>query len=206
MRTTLYSATFVASLLALFAVADLRADRNTPAPASNVAVVDFGYIFKNHAGLKAQSEKLKAEQEEIGAKLQGERQAIGKGVENLKKLKAGTPDYKKLEEELAQREADLKVQIALQKKQIFEKDTKNMYAVLTEVNDEIKSFANKNGIAVVLQYSADPPDPSNPNSVAGALSRGVVFQDQLDISDLILKELNRRGSNPVSQRPRNTQK
>lgn len=205
MRTTLFSATIVAGLVALFAVADLRADRNNPAPASNVAVVDFGYIFKNHQGLKQLSEALKAEQEDIGAKLQAEKKSLTSGAEKLKTLKAGSPEFKKLEEELVQREADLKVQASLQKKTIFEKDTQNMYRVLREVNEEIKAFAQKSNIAVVLQYSADPIDPANPNSVAGALSRGVVYQDQLDISDIILKELNRRSAGAVSSRPRNKQ-
>ena len=52
MRTTLILATFVASVLAIFAAIETRPGEALAAgPRPRLAVIDVSFIFKNHAGL-----------------------------------------------------------------------------------------------------------------------------------------------------------
>ncbi len=95
-----------------------RPPAGTPPNLSHgVAVIDIGYIMDRYARVKQEQEAWKHDMESVGAGLKKEDEQIARSAEKLKGLKPGTPDFKKLEEELTQKSSDLKVKLQFQEKE-----------------------------------------------------------------------------------------
>jgi Skp family chaperone for outer membrane proteins len=187
------------------------AARPTGAPTqiglNGMAVVDVAYIFKNHARFKQQMDGMKAkvdQAEEAVKKAQADMKAM---VEQSKAYQPGTPEYKRIEADLTKKQADLQVQVNLQKKDFMEQEGKIYYAVSVEVEDAVKRLATKSNIALVLRFNGDQVDASNRDDILRNINKPIVFYDpRMDITPYILQDLNRStvGTGPVGVRPAGT--
>jgi Skp family chaperone for outer membrane proteins len=158
--------------------------------AKPIAVIDLGYIFKNHIRFKAAMDDLKKDADGFEAYLRQQRETAQKMQEKLRTFNAGTPDYKKTEEEMAHMQSDVQVQMTLKKKELMEREAKTYYNIYNEVVAATSDFADRNGISIVIRYSRDPIDKENAQSVLQGVNRPVVFQRNLDITDIVLQKLN----------------
>lgn len=169
-----------------------------PAASPSIALLDVSYIFKNHARFKGQMEDMKADVERAEQTVKAEREAIGKLVERLPEFRKGTPDYKNMEEELTKRQAELQVQVTLQKNEFLQREAKIYHNVYQEIWQVTDYYAKQNGIDMVLRFNGDPVDAERPDSVLAFINKPVVwYQKQLDITPAVLQELNRNA--PVRQ-------
>ena len=78
-------------------------------PAVHVAVIDVGYIFKNHARFKAAMDKMKEQVMAAENTLKAERDRINGMMEQIKGFNPGTPEFKKLEADIAKAQGDFNV-------------------------------------------------------------------------------------------------
>ncbi len=161
-----------------------------------VAVIDIGFILERYSRVKMEQDSFKRDMERVDAALKKENDDITKASEKLKGYKPGSPEFKKLEEELTQRSSDLKVKIQLQQKEFTEREARVLLKAYQEIQAAVKVFAERNGISLVLQYSGAPVDQNNPRSVQAEVMKMVIYQNGLDISPIILDELNRRATVP----------
>jgi Skp family chaperone for outer membrane proteins len=170
-----------------------------PPAGSRLALLDISRIFKNHQRFKSMLDQLKADADQAEAKVKTDREAIGKLVETMQEYRKGTPEYKQMEEELAKRQADLTVGINLQKNDFMQREAKIYHSVYQEVWEATDYFCKQHQIDMVLRFNGDPVDVERPDSVLAYINKPVVWYDQgLDITDLILKDLNKRSINPNS--------
>jgi Skp family chaperone for outer membrane proteins len=205
-RTALYRATCLAAALsaALFVPLALaqapRASAPSSAPASGalpganapVAVVDVTYILDNYARLKHDTDAFKKDMENAEAALKKERDAIAKKAELLKTYKPGTPEFKKTEEEITKADSDWKLKVNRQKGDFAERDAKNFLSAYQALSQQVKLYAERNNISLVLRFNGARPDPANPQAVQMELSKMVMYYDKsVDITDPILAEMNR---------------
>jgi Skp family chaperone for outer membrane proteins len=159
----------------------------------NIAVVDVSVIFKKHVRFLAMIEKFKKDVQAAEAKLKTEYEQIKALQEQLKGLTPGSPDYKQMEQRIAHSGADWQVKQQTQKKDLMEYEGRIYFQVYRELDDSVKRFAQKNGIALVLRYASDPvDDPNDRNEIVRGINKSVVYVDPaLDITDWILQDLNR---------------
>jgi len=205
-RIILIWATAVAMLLAAFAVTSLQAQpqqgsppqsssppRSAAPPAANhgIAVIDVKYILENYARVKAATDQFNRDFENTGARFKKEKEGINKLVEKIKSFKPGTPEYKKLEEEITQKESDLKVQASLQQKEFAEREARIYLTAYQEISQQVKVYADHNGISLVLRFNGAPPDSTNREAVQAELFKMVIYQNGIDITGPVLQELNR---------------
>ena len=170
-----------------------------PATGPSVALLDVSYIFKNHARFKGQMEDMKADVERAEAQVKKERETIIKLAEDLQRFRKGTPDYKALEEELAKRQADLSVQVQLQKNEFLQREAKIYHNVYQEILQVTDYYCKQNTVDMVLRFNGDPVDIDRPDSVLSFINKPVVwYQKNLDITPTILAELNRTTINPAA--------
>lgn len=161
------------------------------APASHAAVIDVGYIFKNHNRFKAAMEKMKDEVLAAENLLKAERDRINGLMEQLKGFNVGTPEYRKLEAEIAKAQGDFSVNAQLQKKDFMDREAKVYQQVYTEVERAVGQFARENGIAVVHRFDGEAVDNSDRNRILGNITKPIVYYDpQVDITPDILRMLN----------------
>jgi Skp family chaperone for outer membrane proteins len=160
-------------------------------PASHVAVIDVGYIFKNHTRFKGAMDKMKDEVLAAENALKAERDRINGLMEQLKGFNVGTPEYKKLEAEVAKAQGDFSVNAQLQKKDFMDREAKVYFQVYSEVERAVSQFARDNGIAVVHRFDGDPVDSSDRNRILGSITKPIVYYDpQIDITPDVLRMLN----------------
>ena len=174
-----------------------------PAPTGGpyVAVIDVGYIFRNHARLKQMMDNLKAEIQQADARARAENEAIRQLMQQLEQERPGTPNYKQLEETIAKRRADLQVQTALQRKEFLLREAKLYYSVYQEIEQVVRYFATQNNIAVVLRFNGEAADPDDPDSILREINKPVVyFAQSLDLTPVVLEALNRSAAQTATPR------
>jgi Skp family chaperone for outer membrane proteins len=180
----------------------------SPQGGMGIAVIDISYIFKNHIRFKQNMEFMKKDVMAAEDNLKKDRDHINAMIEKLKSFNPGTPDYKKMEEDITHLQSDFNVRASLQKKEFLEREAKVYTNVYKEIADETKRYAEKFGIAIVLRFNGDPVDPNNRNSVLNEINKPIVYQrNGIDITPYILDGLNRGApltpgpSNPSAMRP-----
>lgn len=196
---------FVRKSLVLFltsmACCDVSLFAQAPAATSNssvpVAVIDVGHIFKNHARFKQQMDGMKGEVENFEKEVNEERKTLLKQRDKLQTFNAGSPEYKQLEEEIARQVSDQQVRGTLKRKDVMEREAKIYYETYNEIVREIGKTADTYGISLVLRYEGEPIDARDRNSILAGVNRPIVYQRNLDLTQLVLKQLNQ--GQPIQQ-------
>ena len=194
MRSSLSCAAIVAILGSLGFAARPALSQTGAAPppsaGSSVAVIDIPYIFKNHARFKAQIADIKTDIDGYKEWLDGEQNKIRKEGEKLEQFKPGTPEYKQGEETVARLRIELQLEGAKRQKDFMEREAMVYYNAYREVEAAVADFATRNGLSLVLRYSAEPMDPSKKETIMQGINRIVVYQSRLDITQHVLNRLN----------------
>ena len=166
---------------------------------NRIALLDVSNIFKNHIRFKGWMEDMKQDVKNAELRVRSEREEINKMVEELQQFNIGTPNYKSLEEQIAQRQADMAVKIKLQKNEFLQREAKIYYNVYQEIWQATNYICRQNSIDMVIRFNGDQIDPEMPDSVLTAINRPVVWYNPgLDITNFVLDELNRTAVTPAA--------
>lgn len=172
-----------------------QASAQQPAPAAYgppVATLDMAYLFRNHLRYKAMDEALRNEVSQAEGQFTGEQKAMQELAKRLNEYRPGSPEYKAVEEELAKKDADLRLRGAMLQKTFAEKKAKNYYDILQEVKNYVRWQAEEKGILLVVNFNGDEIDGANPQSVMRGLTDVVLYQHRsVDITPVILDLANR---------------
>ena len=173
-----------------------------------VAVVDVSYIFNNYAGFKNRMDSMKKAVQAYEASLKSRHEMLAKDREKLNQYQVGSPDYKRTEQQLADKFASLQVDTQLKKKEFLENEAKVYYETYKLVEKVIANYASRTGTGLVLRFSKEDMNKNDRNSVLQGVNRAVVYhQGSLDITNDILNELSRiptGGSRATRPPARNT--
>jgi Skp family chaperone for outer membrane proteins len=160
-------------------------------PATHQAVIDIGYIFKNHARFKTLMDKMRDEVMAAENGLKAERDRINGLVEQLKGFNPGTPEFKKLEAEVAKAQGEFNVTAQLQKKDFMDREAAVYQEVFGEIQQVVTKFAQEHGIAVVHRFDGNPVNGMDRNQVLQSITKALVYYDtSIDITKDVLIRLN----------------
>jgi Skp family chaperone for outer membrane proteins len=186
-------ATVVCWLLAASAAFPLSAQQPAAPPqtpdAVLVAVIDVDYVFEHHAVFQQRLEWIRQQAKGYDAELAQRRREFAQKGEELEKLSPGSPDYRRLEEELARELSALQVQVQLRRKELLSQEAKSYYEAYNDVLRAVADVADRRRISLVLRFDRDNIDPRDRGSVLNGVSRGVVFQRNLDVTQLVLDQI-----------------
>src|SRR5690606_13330621 len=121
---------------------------------TSVVVIDVSYIFKNHIRFKEAQDAMKKEVEQFEETIRAERDAITKMAEQLKSFQPDSPDYKRLEEQIAERTGKLQLETSRARKDFLQREAKLYYDTYQEVTNHVANFARQNNISLVLRFSS----------------------------------------------------
>ena len=165
-----------------------------------VAVIDTKKVFDNYTSFQGNLRRIRDEMTAYKQQSVTRRKALGERVKQLRELKPSSVEYKQLEAEIAQAESSLVTEAKLKQNEILRREAKEHYAAYQQVLAAIARVAQKHNISLVLRYDSADIDPSNVNSVVRGLNRTVVYQNRLDITDLVTHELNQVARAPATPR------
>lgn len=188
MKTTLYFATVVAVLFSLgFATQSTYGQ----AVGTRVAVIDVPYILKNYPPFKAEVEKIQKDIADFRRWVTEEQKTIRLEKERLGTFNVGSPEYKQTEERIAEMQLRMRLEGAKREKQFMEDEAKAYLNSYKRMESVVADFAFRNQIGLVLRFSREDIDPANNKSIMVGVNRLVVFQNRLDISEIILDAMPR---------------
>lgn len=188
MKNSLCSAALAAAVLACGLAASPALGQTG---GTSVAVIDVPYIFKNHIRFQQQIEDIKKDidaYKDIVTQQQGQ---LRTESEKLNQYKAGTREYKDVEENIARLRVEFQLDSNKRQKDFMEREAKVYFNVYREVEAAVADFAARNRIGLVLRYSAEDMDPTKRDSIMQGINRIVIYQNRLNITDIILETLNR---------------
>ena len=175
----------------------------TPSCPHGIAVIDVTYILENYTKLKGAMDFYKNEAQKAEAELKKQRDDIAKKAEGLKAFQPGSPEYKRLEEELTKAESDWKLDVASKRRDFAEKESTYYLKAYQELSAAVAEYAKRSNIQLVLRFNGAPIDPNNREMVQMEVFKMVMHYDRnIDITDVVLAELNRKAT--VAAQPRTT--
>jgi len=193
-RTTICTATVVAILLSL----GLAAPQASAQTGTNVAVIDIPYIFKNFTRFKQSIDDIKKDIDNYKQYVDEQQKKLRAEAEKLELYRPGTKEYKDVEESIARLKLEVQLESAKRQKEFMEREAQVYFNAYREVEAAVTDFAQRNRIGLVLRFSSEEMDPSQRDSIMQGINRIVVYQDRLDITNMILDLLN-RGTPQVRQ-------
>lgn len=160
----------------------------------------MSYIFKHYQRFLDLTADMQRDVEAAETQLKQRRDALRALVQQLEMYDKGSPDFRQLEEQIAKEQADLQLQVNLQKKEFLEREARIFYDTYTAVTDEIRLYAESAGIKLVLRFNGDPIDRENPPEVLKELNKSIVYYSpSIDITPVILDRLSQRSPQPAPQ-------
>jgi Skp family chaperone for outer membrane proteins len=172
-------------------VAAAPAPAAQPAGGTNVVVIDVANIFKNHIRFNEKMKEIKNEIDQFEASIRAEQTKFNQKRESLAQFNPSSPEYKKLEEELARMQSEVQVQVGLKRKAFLEQEAREYFKTYKEIEQSVAVFAQQNRIGLVLRFNGDEMKPDSRESVLQGVNKAVVYHDRLDITEWILRDLNR---------------
>ena len=162
---------------------------------SSIALVDVGYILKNHPNMNANMEGIKAEMTQAQEDIESRRTALLKDQEAIGKMfEADTPQFKQKQESLISQESKLRVDFMGKEKEFAEKQANVILNSYESINRAIKAVASHYQYDVVLRYSREQNemDAKKPQSVNFGIQRDVLyFNPGIDVTEVVLAVLKR---------------
>jgi len=164
--------------------------------AQNIAVIDISQILKKDTKFNQQLAAMKVEATAVEKEIRDGAAQIQSMQNQQKTFAPGSPDYQRLDTDIAKATADLQLKKNLKQKEFIERQSKMLYNTYREIQDAVKEFSARYNIGLVVQYESSPIDSANPEAILAGAHRNVVYVNPgLDITGDILAMLNR--SNPV---------
>ncbi len=194
-------AAMAAVMLSLFSNS---VEAQNASPGTRVVVVDIAVVMENNNKFKAKLESIQSEIDAFDDTLDKKREEVKAKVEELRGYKAGSAAYTSLEQEIAQIQSDVSVQMQIKRKSVLMKEAQVFYDSYAEVVDQIRTFSERNGIALVLNFDSKPIDPSSRESVLKGVNKDIVYQRSLNITSYIIKAINGGSAANVGINPTTT--
>ena len=163
----------------------------------NVVVMDIAYIFKYHQRFKSRMDEVKQAIEQYDAYIRTEQGKFNTEREKLPTFKPESKEYKEKEEALAKKKTELEVQMQQKRREFLDQEARVYFETYKEVEQEVIVFAQQQRIDLVLRFNRDDMKADDRNSVLAGVNRAVIFQQNRDITDLILQKLNVKAPPPT---------
>lgn len=152
-----------------------------------VVVIDIERALHEHVRLRKTLIELNEVESEFETEIQMARQKIETLREEVAQHSTGSPEYLKQEERVVKAEAELAHRIELQNLRAARDRALAYHDAYTEIQRRVAEFAGKHRIHLVINYDSSPIDKGDPAAIMDALKANVVYQESLDITELIIR-------------------
>lgn len=157
-----------------------------------VAVIDIQQVFEKHPKFKDRLDKMMKDAKTLDGGFMERKQELNKLKQTMLAEPTGSPKYKEIEERLAKQISELNVDQELKAKEFQEREARIYYDTYMEVLQVVQEFSAQKAISLVLRFDRDEPDSGKRADVSRCINQPVVFQRSLDITDLVLDQLDKK--------------
>lgn len=162
-------------------------------PAENalpIGLVNIEKIAQQYQPFQKQVTELQEQGKELQTAValkQSELQTVGN---DLKKTAQGTAEFQKLQGQFARLQRELQVFVQEGQQKFRDKDLKLSLSLHREIDQVLRPYSKAKGLKLVVRMPGVSLDENQTQQqIVQALSRGVLYEEGLDITDDILKLL-----------------
>ena len=155
-------------------------------------MIDISKVFKEHNNFKRSMKVMEQDVANFEASIRQRTEDIKKMGEQAKEYGIGSPEYKKLEEQAARLQTDLQLEMSRKRQDFLKREAELFHNTYMEIVSEVTKIASSNNIALVLRHSNEKIDPTDRDSVLKGVNRAVVYENRLQITELVLRSINSR--------------
>ena len=179
--------TFCFAIAIVFAISS-----HTAAQQSNgfVTVLDVAKVFKNYPPFTQKLKQIEQEATALKNKMQQQQQQLqGKAQTIVKTYNVGTPERKQAEANLEQERAKMMTDARHEQTDLLNREAKLYHTTYMQMQKVIQSYCSQSNISLVIRFESDPIDRENRGAVIKGVNRNIVYQDRMDITVAILKQM-----------------
>ena len=178
------------AMVALLATPQLRASEG-----SQVAVVDIGRLLKEHHRFQAAIDDLKKQRETDQVELKSDADNIDDLKRQLQQYEEESENYQQLAEKIEGAEAALAAKRLKFANEHERHEARIYFAFHHEVTTEIKHFAQRYGINLVVPFdSSEVNVDDSAEQILHRMKSGPLFQNNIDITDELFRRMGAQGT------------
>jgi Skp family chaperone for outer membrane proteins len=176
----------------------LSADESPPLP---IAVINMDRVFKTHQPLLDKLAPIKTAAQELEKNIQVREVELETAVNKLRNSQPGTPESQRLQQQAAKVQGELQQYIQKERGELQKRETAIFLEFYRQVEEEVRKHSKAKGIKLVIRQQDGSLDGNQPiQEIYKSLTRGIIFEDGLDITDDILKALDERAQSEKKTR------
>ena len=161
-------------------------------PGSRIAIVDLTRIYAHHVDFKQKVDLMRIDVQQAEMELKASKEALEALKNSLEKEPIGSAERAEAQLKLDLDTQALQLQVNQQKARFMKQEAQIYIETYDRVLGIIATYAEKQGIELVLRFNGQPIDRNNNlQNVMQQLNRQVVFNNKrIDITDEILRQAN----------------
>jgi len=171
------------------------------ADALPIATVNIDRVLKEYKPLLDKLEPLKAQAKELDQNVQVRQAEIETVGTQLRKAQPGSPEQQKLQLQFVKLQQELQQYVNTERQNQQKKQAAVYLAFFRQLDAAISKYAKAHGIRLVIRQQESSLEEGQPlPEVIKALNRGILYEENLDITDTILKDLDAAATSSGVQR------
>jgi len=182
---------YAALIPALIAATSLIAQEEEKGRDLPIATIDVAYIFKNYQPAAERVAELRTAAQEVENTLKVRQVEI----DQLQRKLMGPPrdgdDRQKIQQQLIKLQAELQVYITNEKRALQRRELEIQADVYKQIQAEVQKIAKERKLKLVLVRPRGSLESQDLAEVNRTINQLVIFEEGLDISDDVLKALER---------------
>jgi hypothetical protein len=111
-------------------------------------------------------------------------------TEELRKLAAGSPKRKALEQQILKARADYELHGKKVTDEIRDTESKIILGLLGDLRAELDRYARANGVQLILRNDPTPEELTDPRMILQEIHKPIVYQSGSDVTQPILQAMN----------------
>lgn len=168
-----------------------------------IGLIDMGEVFKEYTKFKTLREDLTGEIQQSEAKAKQIADEVQVIQEELKNLQPESADFRAREKKITELTSEFEAFRKNTQRDLMRKEAKIYHTVYLEVADAVKTFSEHFHYTMILRFSREELDSSDPQKVLAGLNRQVVYhQKDDDITDGVIEFLNRPQNGGTARQPK----
>ena len=169
-----------------------------------VGLIDMQNVFQQYEKHKVLTEELNGEMRDARGQFKSRMERMQALQTELRSgtFKEGSPEFTLREKKLAQEASEGEVAKAMLERDLTRKNAKINHQTFLEVQDAVQRFANHYNYTLIVRFSREEMNSTDPQKVMQELNRMVVhYRPEDDITDSVVDFLNRKYKPAVKPTP-----
>lgn len=165
-----------------------------------VCVLDVAEVFKRNQAFESEMEKIRTEAASLKASVEQQFAKLQQEADQLEQYQVGSAERNDLESQLMQKQALLQSKARQSESDLLTREARIYFQTYKQMEEIVAKIANEYNISLVLRYDSQTMKQDDRADVIKGVNRSIVFQKNLDLTNLVSQQLN-----GVAQAPATTQ-